>query len=202
MRTTQRLGHLLTCALTIALPGALGAQHPVADAALESGTVSFLGHATVGDFVGTTARVSGAMVGGADYSVTRGWVEAAAGTLVTGNDRRDRDLRTTMNVGRYPTMRFELTCATLVTPSVASDSTVLMLHGALTIHGVTRTIELPATLLRHGDTTRVTARFPLDLFDYDIRGLTKMFGLLRMQREIEVRVNLQFVDRPIQHDNP
>jgi uncharacterized membrane protein len=37
------------------------------------------------------------------------------------------------------------------------------------------------------------ALWPLDLADYRIGGLTKMFGLLRMQRRIEVRVDLRFV---------
>jgi hypothetical protein len=39
----------------------------------------------------------------------------------------------------------------------------------------------------------VTAVFPLDLADYHIGGLTKAFGILRMRRQIEVRVDLRFV---------
>jgi len=205
MRTTSNLQrslrYLLAWAPTMALP-TLGAQRPMRDATLASGTLSFFGRATVGDFVGTT-RVTGAIIGGPDYSAARGWVDAPVGTLVTGNDRRDRDLRATMNVERYPIMHFELTSATLVATSVDErDSTGLLLHGALTIHGVTRRVEVPATVLRNGDTTRVSSRFRLDLFDYDIHGLTRMFGVLRMQHEIGVRVDLQFVDRPIFSANP
>ena len=74
--------------------------------ALRSGTLSFLGHATVGDFVGSTTWVSGAIAG--EGSRTRGWVEAPIATLVTRNERRDRHLRASMDVGRYPTMRFDL----------------------------------------------------------------------------------------------
>jgi len=206
MRTTNNLQrslrYLLAWAPTMALP-TLGAQRPMRAATLPSGTLSFFGRATVGDFVGTTTRVTGAIIGGPDYSAARGWVDAPVGTLVTGNDRRDRDLRATMNVERYPIMHFELTSATLVAKSVDErDSTGLLLHGALTIHGVTRRVEVPATVLRNGDTTRVSSRFRLDLFDYDIHGLTRMFGVLRMQHEIDVRVDLQFVDRPIFSANP
>ena len=43
----------------------------------------------------------------------------------------------------------------------------------------------------------MTSVFGLDLGDYGIGGLTKMFGLLRMQRAIDVRVDLRFVDRPL-----
>jgi polyisoprenoid-binding protein YceI len=207
MRTThslqRSLRYLLAWAPTIALPRAVVAQQPVSDAVLERGTVSFLGRATVGDFIGTTSRVTGAIIGGSSYSTIRGWVEAPVGTLVTGNEHRDRDLRATMNVDRYPIMHFELARATIVTAAAgAADSTGMTLHGALTIHGVTRLVDVPAAVLRYADTTRVTAHFPLDLFDYDIRGLTRMFGMLRMQREIDVRVDLQFIDRPQQPENP
>jgi polyisoprenoid-binding protein YceI len=71
-----------------------------------------------------------------------------------------------------------------------------VLHGALTIHGVTRHVDLVASVTRTGDTTHVTSRFPIDLTDYQISGLTKMFGLLRMEREVDVRVDLRFMDAP------
>ena len=189
--------YLLAWAPAVATPTILHAQRPVTDAVLQSGTLSFLGRATVGDFIGSTSTVSGAIAGGSDYAVTSGWVEAPVATLVTGNERRDRDLRASMEVGRYPSIRYTLTGATLVTSSSlgSADSTALLLHGMLSIHGVTRRVEVPATAVRKGDTIHLTAVFPLDLADYHIGGLTKMFGLLRMQREIEVRVDLRFADR-------
>jgi hypothetical protein len=72
----------------------------------------------------------------------------------------------------------------------------------LNIHGVKRPVDLPATGVRSADATHLTCRFPLDLADYDIGGLSKMFGLLRMERLIEVRVDLQFVDVPTLWANP
>jgi len=202
--TLQRsLRYLLAWTPTIAVARALPAQRAVSDAVLERGTLSFLGHATVGDFVGVTTSVTGAIIGGRDYSVTRGFAEAPVRTLATGNDRRDRDLRETMDVTRYPTMRFDMSGATFATsPFARPDSTAIMLHGALTIHGVTRGVELAAIVRRSADTTHVSARFPLSLADYQVSGLTKMFGLLRMQNEIEVRVDLEFVDRPTLWANP
>ena len=193
------LRYLMALAAVAASLTSLPAQAPVADAALHSGTLSFLGRATVGDFVGTTGTVTGAIIGGPDVLTTRGWVEAPVATLVTGNGRRDRDLRATMEVDRYPTIRFDLS-GTSHLPSTSSgtpESRTLLLHGELSIHGVTRRVELPATVVRAADTTHVTSVFPLDLHDYRIDGLTRMMGLLRMERQIEVRVALRFVDRPV-----
>lgn len=199
----RSLRYLLAWAPTIAAPRVMHAQRPIADAVLAGGALSFLGHATVGDFTGTTTTLSGGIKGASSFETTRGWVEAPVGTLVTGNDRRDRDLRASMEVDRFPLMRFELNGATLVSSNFGSpDSSTLVLHGALTIHGVTRRVDLPATAVRTGDTTRIRSHFPLDLADYEIGGLTKMFGLLRMQRGIEVRVDVQFTDRPLLSTNP
>jgi polyisoprenoid-binding protein YceI len=115
-------------------------------------------------------------------------------TLVTGNKLRDRDMRASMEVDRYPTMRFDVLGATTV-PSLATrvDTLAMLLHGNLAIHGVTRVVDLPVMVSRTADTIHVTAVFPLDLADYHISGLTKMFGILRMQRRIEVRADLRFV---------
>ena len=46
---------------------------------------------------------------------------------------------------------------------------------------------------QRADTIHVTATFPLDLHDYQIGGLTKMLGMLRMDPHIEVHVDLRFV---------
>src|SRR5690349_12651683 len=71
---------------------------PAPDAALKSGTLSFTGHSTVGDFVGTTTTVTGGVVGSAELTNARGWVESPVATLSTGNRLRDHDLRATMDV--------------------------------------------------------------------------------------------------------
>jgi polyisoprenoid-binding protein YceI len=161
-------------------------------AVLRSGTLSFSGHATVGDFVGSTSAVSGEVTG--DISTARGWVETAVATLVTHNEHRDRDLRASMEVDRYPTMRFDLTRAAIVSSLPARGDTVaVLLHGTLAIHGVTRPVDVPAILVLRADTIHLTSSFPLNLDDYRIGGLTKMLGLLRMDPRIEVRVDLHFV---------
>ena len=180
----------LTAAVLFAPASVMHGQalSPAPIAVLQSGTLSFSAHATVGNFTGSTTTVAGAMTGA--LSDARGWVEARVATLVTGNDHRDRDLRASMEVDKYPTMRFTLA---RTTGAPATGATPVVLHGALTIHGVTRDLDLPATAERSGDTIRVTAGFPLDLRDYRIGGLTKMLGMLRMDPHIEVHVDLRFV---------
>lgn len=189
---------VLRCSLFFVLLGAalrpsgIAAQlnGPIPDMRLTAGTLSFDGHASVGDFTGTTTTVSGEMTGGERVEAVRGWVESPVKTLDTGNGKRDKDLNKSMESGKHPTMRFELTG---VTPEgAASDSTAVRLDGRLTLHGVTRDVTLPARIWREGHALRLRSDFPLDLGDYEIGGLTKLLGMLRMQEGIEVHVDLKF----------
>ena len=168
------------------------AEWPVPDAVLRSGTLSFTGHATVGDFVGTTTAVTGGVTGSADIATARGWVEAPVATLVTGNAVRDRDLRATMEVRKYSTMRFNLAGITVGPSEAPPDTARATLRGALTIHGVTREVSIPAALVTVGDTIDVSGGFPLDLTEYRITGLTRFLGALRMRKDIEVHFRLRF----------
>ena len=163
-------------------------------ATLRAGRLSFDGHATLGDFEGSTRDVTGAVRDVRDYAPARGWVEAPVASLRTGNALRDRDLRKVMEVARYPTMRYDLEGATLG-PARSDDveQARVVLHGTLTLHGVARSVDVPVTIRRAGDTARVEGTFPVDVTDHDVRGLDKLGGLLRMHPRIEVRLALEFV---------
>ena len=192
--------HISRIAPTLALVATVGlAKHetwPAPNAVLRSGTLSFTGHSTVGAFVGTTTAVTGGVTGNAELANARGWVEAPVTTLSTGNSLRDRDMRATMDVEKYPTMRFELAGVTVESPAAPSDTVTGALRGALTIHGVTRDVTIPATLIRAADAIDASGAFPVDLGDYKVSGLTRLFGTLRVQRDIEVRFHVRFQATP------
>jgi polyisoprenoid-binding protein YceI len=111
-------------------------------------------------------------------------------SLQTGKARRDRDLNKSMESERYPELRFELT---QVEPGAgAADSLPALLHGRLILHGVSREVALPATLSLDDQGVRVRSDFPVNLKDFEIRGLSKMLGLLKMDEHILVHVDLRF----------
>jgi len=185
MRTLMTL-----LAVSAGLPRVGWAQAGFHDGQLRKGVLSFDGNATVGDFVGTTSTVTGQMTGGPDISAVRGWVESQVNTLKTGNGRRDRDLNKSMESDKFPTMRFDLTG---VTPGVSrGDSTAVTLSGRFTIHGVTRDATMPGTVITLPGGLRLKSTFPLNLTDYQIGGLSKMLGILKMHPDIVVHVDLEF----------
>ena len=183
---------LLTLVLAATWPPHLFAQlaGPIPPMRVIAGTLSFDGHATPGDFTGSTTAVAGEMTGGDSLGAVRGWVEAEVKTLETGSGKRDKDLNKSMESEQHPTMRFDLTGVAV--EGVPADSASVRLRGKLTLHGVTRDVTLPSRVWKDGESIRVRSDFPVDLGDYEIGGLTKMLGMLRMQEGIEVHVDLTF----------
>lgn len=181
---------LLLPAVLVTAPRPAAAQAPIGSGKVVAGTLSFDGHATVGDFVGTTDSVSGEMTGAATLAQVRGWVEAPVTSLRTGKGKRDTDMNKSMESGQYPVIRFELDSITPGTP--VGDTLAVTLHGAFTIHGVTRPADLPGRVLAGKEQSRVWASTPLNLKDYKIGGLSKMLGVLKMHENIEVHVDVTF----------
>lgn len=155
-----------------------------------AGTLSFDGHATVGDFVGTTSTVNGEMHGGESLHHVSGWVEAPVNTIKTGKDKRDRDLNKSMESDQYPVIRFDLDS---VTPgAMTGDTTAVTLHGKFIIHGVTRSADLTGKLLLSHTEAHIWAGTPMNLKDYKIGGLSKALGILKMHENIEVHIDVTF----------
>jgi polyisoprenoid-binding protein YceI len=166
------------------------AQDTIPSGAIRAGVLSFDGRATVGDFTGTTRSMTGAMVGAANLSAVRGWVEVPVKTLVTGNSKRDRDLNKSMESEKYPVIRFDLTG---VVPGAARGDTVAVtLQGVFRIHGVRQETSIPATVVLHPNGVSVRGKTPLNLKSYQIGGLSKALGMLRMEEDIVVHLDLLF----------
>jgi polyisoprenoid-binding protein YceI len=162
----------------------------VPDRLLVTGTLAFDGEATLGDFTGTTTALAGRLVGADSLAGVRGWVTAPARTLVTGNDRRDRDMYKSLEVETHRLLRFDLDA--VVPGRVDGDSTAVTLRGRFTLHGVTREVAIPGWAWLAPTETRFRGRVPVNLTDYGVGGLTKLLGTLRMQEDIVVRIDLVF----------
>jgi polyisoprenoid-binding protein YceI len=183
-----RCALLVLAGLSLTTPAT--SQEPIRAGTVREGTLSFDGHASTGDFVGKTSTVTGEMTGGATLTEVKGWVEAPVNTLDTDNGRRDRDLNKSMESDKFPTIRFELAGGGAA--GGVADSMDVTLRGQFLIHGVTKEVELPATLVFLSDGVRIRSTTPLNLKDYKIGGLSKFLGVLKMSEKIEVHVDVTF----------
>ena len=199
----RSLRYLLAWAPAVEAAKTTLARRAVPDAALHAGTLGFQARTTFGEIAGATTSLTGAIIGAEDYTTARGWVDAPLAPLATGTRWIDRALRAALDVERHPTMHFSLRRATVVSASLGGqDVTTLLLRGTLTLRGVTRRVELPATITRSAAISRVTSAFSIDVADYGVMRLTTLFGLARVQPRILVRANLWFVDRLTESATP
>lgn len=189
LKTPYRL--LLSTLLVVGWVHPIAAQDSIPDATLVSGRLGFSGYATPGPWSAWTETMSGAMTGGGALTEVRGWVEFPAASLDSDNGRRDKDMRKSLETDEYPTIRFDLNAVSELRSY--GDSSTVTLHGIFHIHGVDREVEAPATVHRTTEGhIRLTADIPLNLKDYDIGGLSKALGMLKMNPEITVHVDVTF----------
>jgi polyisoprenoid-binding protein YceI len=166
------------------------AQRVLPPGQVTSGTLSFDAQATLGDFTGKTSTISGAMTGASELREVRGWVEAPVNSLKTGNGLRDKDLLKAMEAEAHPVIRFDLEGVTVQSESADSSSVTLL--GRFQIHGVEREVVVPATLRFGADGIRVSSDIPMNVKDYGVTRLSKVFGAFKMNENIMVHIDLVF----------
>jgi hypothetical protein len=86
-------------------------------------------------------------------------------------------------------MRFDL--ERVETGKADGDTVAVVLHGALTIHGVRKVVALPGRVWPAGNEWRLRSDFPLNVKDYAVGGLTKLL-VLKMNEHITVHVDVTF----------
>lgn len=189
--TLSRVALPVLVALAATRPSDVAAQ--VRPGVAVRGELWFDARATLGPFRGITRTVRGAITGGAELGAVRGWIEFGARDLTTDNGLRDRDMRSSLEVDKFPAIRFDLD-SVIVAPGAdtAGDSVHIELVGRMQIHGVTREIRAPSLVRRAGDLVRASGGFDLFVPAYGIKGLRKMFGTLSMEETVRIGFDVTF----------
>jgi polyisoprenoid-binding protein YceI len=130
---------------------------------------TFAGETFTKTAVGRTTLVTGSMVISDDSIVATEIVADLTGLESTAENRDITQQDTGLEIVRFPTATFRLTepVALGVTPGEGQVVTVLA-TGELTLHGVTRPIELELEGVWSGATITVSGHAPILLADYDI----------------------------------
>lgn len=181
-----------SCAMA-ALAGVMAlaraAAQPVAPVPFAHGEVNFLVHSTIVGGIQGWAPVVHAEFTGDQLSTVRGLAIVRVADMQTGNGTRDRHLRRAMEADSFPTIRFELVA---VEPAAASaDTATATFQGRLTLHGVTRSVQAPATVTLGPGGVDVVATFPLDMRDYGIKPPVRAL-VLRVAPDVVVTARLSF----------
>jgi polyisoprenoid-binding protein YceI len=125
------------------------------------------------DAVGRTSDVTGSITvesNGDGARLAAGTLTVNTTTIVSNESRRDNRLRSEgLQTDQYPTATFTVTQPVDVpAAALAGTATNLTLTGDLTLHGVTKTVQIPAEAQLVGNTVQVAGTFTFPLADFQI----------------------------------
>jgi polyisoprenoid-binding protein YceI len=154
-------------------------------------SVSFDGSFALGDFGGRADDVVGEF--SADPADLRGGVSGALRinptALRTGVSGRDRDMRRTLAVDRYPEIRFTVDRVEASFPSVTERSdVVLTISGVMAIHGMERPMQFPGRVRLRDGRLWVRGEGRLKMSDFGIEPPRRFF--LKVSDSVLVRFDV------------
>lgn len=131
----------------------------------------------LGNFTGITREVWGEVqLDPENFPTVRGSAGVNPASFKTGIDGRDRDLGKTLEVDRYPEIRFTLREVRASFPSLADRvDTHLSIEGELSIRGVTRPVTLTGRAQLREGRVWVRGEGTLKMTDYGIPPPKKFF---------------------------
>ena len=155
---------------------------------------TFAGLSVAQDAVGRTNDVQGELTVEGDSSVTAASVTAGLQALESDEDRRDNAIRSRgIETDRFPESTFVLRGPLeLPSPPRAGQDVSVTASGDLTLHGVTRPVDVPLEARWSSTTIEVVGTIPVAFSDYDIDA-PSVGGFVSVEDEGEIELQLTFV---------
>lgn len=149
----------------------------------DSGHVEFRSSVPLHSFTGKSDKLTG-RISLADSTVDF-FVDLT--TLKTGNGKRDRDMRKTLNTDDFPFAEF---FGKLVTPFTADSGGVqnATVKGQFKVHGISKPLDVEGTLQKDGDQLLLEAQWSLSLADYEI--VPPKLLIMKVDDEQRIRINV------------
>ena len=143
---------------------------------------------------GRTNDVQGTLTVEGDTTISAAEVTAGLQSLESDEDRRDNAIRTRgLETERFPEATFRLTQpAELPSSPARGQDLSATVTGELTLHGVTKAVEVPVQARWDGGTIEVVGSIPIVMADYDIDP-PNVGGFVSVEDEGEIELQLTFV---------
>jgi len=154
---------------------------------------TFAGLSVASDAVGRTRDVSGSLTVEGETTVTAVEVRAGLQALESDEQRRDNAIRSRgLETDRFPEATFTLTGPLeLPSPPTAGERFSVTTTGDLTLHGVTKRVDVPLEARWDGSTIEVVGTLDIAFSDYDIDP-PSVGGFVSVEDEGELEFQLTF----------
>ena len=90
---------------------------------------------------------------------------------------------------QYPEIVFQSTNVT-AKPAQSGGGFAVQLTGDLTLHGMTRRIEIPATVTLSGDELRAIGEFSIERDDFKVKATSAAHGLVRVSNKVKFEFDI------------
>ena len=111
-------------------------------------------------------------------------------TLDTGNGKRNKDMKKTLEVDEYPFAEFYGTLKNTFNLSI-EDTQSVTVNGEFTVHGISKQIEVEGKMHHSTDGLHVWASWILNLKDYEIKPPGFLFYRVDEEQEIKIEALLK-----------
>jgi polyisoprenoid-binding protein YceI len=155
---------------------------------------TFAGLSVASDAVGRTHDVQGSLTVDSETTISAADVTAGLQALASDEDRRDNAIRNRgLETEQFPEATFALTGPLeLPSPPTAGEDVSVTATGDLTLHGVTKPVDVPVQARWNGSTIDVVGTIDVAFADYDIEP-PSVGGFVSVEDEGEIELQLTFV---------
>lgn len=92
-----------------------------------------------------------------------------------------------LETAKYPEIAFR---STDVKGGMKNGKIEVEIGGNLTLHGITKRIEIPATVTLEGDQMRAVGEFEFDRGDFNVKATSAFHGLVRVRRTMKISFDI------------
>jgi polyisoprenoid-binding protein YceI len=155
---------------------------------------TFAGLSVASDAVGRTHDVSGSLTVDGATTISAAEVTAGLQALESDEDRRDNAIRNRgLETEKFPSATFALTAPLeLPSPPATGKQVDVTATGDLTMHGVTKHVDVPVEARWDGSTIQVVGTIDVAFADYDIEP-PSIGGFVSVEDHGEIELKLTYV---------
>ncbi len=146
--------------------------------------VEIIVKATVDSFTGRLDKFTSEITSGPDARIATAHVHFHFADVKTGKEKRDRAMHEWQQTDQYPDGDFVLETLT------SQPEGEWKAHGKFTLHGQTRTLDFPVTIVTEHALCAIDGEATIDTRDFGLP-IIRMFGILKVEPEVRVRFHLQ-----------
>ncbi|MCG8373870.1 MAG: YceI family protein [Balneolales bacterium] len=151
----------------------------------ENGKVTFYSKVPLHNFEGNSESLVGLI--NVEESIVDFYLDLE--TLKTGNGKRDKDMRLTLDTETYPFAEFYGTLTSDFDMESATEQEAVV-SGSFSIHGISKDVEISGTLLPTNEGVLLKANWILSMDDYDIDPPKLLIMKVDDEQEIKIEILL------------